>query len=214
MEKPTRYYAATVKENFVAAVPFIRYALSYQPEPVVPMATEQNELTDDTQLLSIAAFISNITESSSEQDVFSKGGHVFLTAGIRDIKQIMTTLLDTHHDSDDEKILRIMSHPNTIDTIALLALRNEDALEDYMDTHLPHTGSTSTDDAYTITDPLLKIEGAGCPAAGFPTSSSQEGTVAPLRIFKEFVPWAARVVLASYDWKAERNERETPFVEH
>jgi len=205
MERPRRFYRIGSEKRFADITPLMRHALSFSPPEVAELASQRRANRNYATYPSTASLVADIIEDSfKERDLKSKEGRTFLKAALVDIKSVLDVISRTHPHLDNDALLEVMTHPDTVDTIALLALRSTDDLRNYTENHLENTGFVSSIGSYAIRDSRLQVSHKGCPVAGYVDSYLQTGAVAPLRIFKETVPWATEVHLLSDKWSRSR----------
>lgn len=106
-----------------------------------------------------------------------------------------------------------MSQPETIDTVAFLALRPEPAMSSYVNERLGEAITLTPRGGLVIEDKHIEtFQERGCPAAGYVTAPAEsEDRVLPLPIFQKFVPWAAKITLLSDEWNAS-GEGDSPLT--
>ncbi len=210
MNHPNRLSSEFARKRFIDVTPFLRHALTYPPEKVIELAAEKRAADEPSRSLGTAALIADsIMNSFLQKNERPKHGLPFLRTNLKDVEKILVIVATKYPDMSDEMILQAMSHPETIDAFALLSLRKDHRMLNYIFEHLQDTISlSSNEDAFVINDTALEIESEGCPAAGYTSRHSgdhiTEGTVAPLRIFGEFIEWTTRVNLLSDEWKRFR----------
>lgn len=206
-----RFQSEQSRELFSKVVRFTRYALQFSPDEITRLATEQQASSPENSPQTTDRTIGNFIQESLglENEVDASEGQLFFEDALADIGRIIKLIAKTHPELDDEAITETMSNPKTIDTIALLALRLAEDMLPYIRNELPDTGHLSPEKAYTINDSELSVDSIGCPAAGYTTTDSYDGYVKPLPIFKEFIPWATRVQLASNEWRDFREKTAT-----
>lgn len=195
-----RFHSERARELFPAAGKLISHALQFSAEEMVDLVSEWRAAHVRSVSVSTASIVTEIVCQSLhlENDFYVSKSQSFLLVGIEDIERIITEIRSQHPEQDTEALLATMSDPETIQTIAFLALRSGMELYNYTLSKLGETGTLAQEGtAYTINDDYLAIESRGCPAAGYVSTSTAYGEVAPLAIFKRFVPWAAKIHLLS-----------------
>jgi hypothetical protein len=201
-----RLLASNSTELFSDSLRLVAHALRLTPEETLRHA--HNWKAEHRELLPVSGVISKMTYASlvTENRVAVRAtSQNFLFAAIKDVGDITDVLSGQYpHLSMDERV-NIMSHPQSIQTVARLAMRTDIAMEYYIRNILEATGALTEDGAaYVVNDDSLTVGSMGCPAAGYAANLSSEGKIDPLPIFTRLVPWAVEVHLLSQEERVIR----------
>lgn len=123
-----------------------------------------------------------------------------LKTGVRDAAQYITDSLEMiPHDLTYEQALRLAKHPDSIQSIAVLAMRPEDGEEGlaFLLEH-PNVAIRLSDDYSAIhTSTAIGPRSGGCPAAG----NSNTLEVKPSRLFRRFAEWSEELALQTLHYR-------------
>lgn len=201
-----RFNSHRSRQLFADVAHFTAYALKLPPETVLQMTNEWRSTYSGEAHLSTPALAGMAIDSLIDPEVplDPTAGQLFFVAALEDIASIIDTMKAKYPGLSDDEILTAMSHPTTIDTIALLALRPGTGMHTYINYRLEDDGVLSDDYAYHLENASLAIGVDGCPAAGHSHASAQSSVVRPLPIFKQIIPWATQLHLLSDEWQQSK----------
>lgn len=124
-----------------------------------------------------------------------------LKTGVRDAAQYITDSLEMiPHPLTYEQALRLAKHPDSIQSIAVLAMRPEDGEEGlaFLLDH-PNVAIRLTEDYSAIHTGLgIEARSGGCPAAGNSTSLE----IKPTRLFRHFAEWSEELALRTLHYRS------------
>lgn len=206
-----RFQSDESRELFAKVAQFTRYAMQFTPEEVVQLANDRRSKPAGTASRSTADTIGELIEEQLGlgEEIDSSEGRIFFGDALEDVGLIINVIAEAYPDLDDEIVHAVMSDSETIETVALLALRPAEDMRPYIDKILINTGRLSSETSYTVADKSdLAIDSIACPAAGYRATDTYAGEVRPLPIFRELIPWAARVHLLSDEWRDFRKNLE------
>lgn len=188
------------KEALQPVSQLIGSALRYNPVELAAAASAYNRARQEdtpTALFATEHVLLNLDDRLPVKRL--EGVQDYLLYAIIDTTKIIDLIAQKYPKLSDDMLRTIMQNTETIDTIALLALRSNGAMDDYIDRELPTHGVLSPEgSSFIIMDPLQPGKTKGCPAAGSPQG------VDTLPVFRAVVPWATELHLASEEWQAFR----------
>lgn len=206
-----RFRSDDSRELFAEVLRFTRHALRYPPEEAVSRANnlKGSDAPNTPVSTSDAIGTSVERELGLGDELDESNGRMFLGAALLDTFRIMEVIAKKYPNLPDETIEEAMSCPETIDTIALLALRSDEELSPYIMNRLPETAEITPDPSLILTrTDDLEIDNIGCPAAGYVATDEHEGHISPLPVFKALIPWATKAHLLSDEWRELREKLE------
>lgn len=177
-------------------------ALGYNPEDLIELVNKKRVKYGETVPTAYIATDIVLGDMLKEKNIDLDNASSFLNYAIHDTGRIVETLAIKYPELDNESLASVMSHRESIDSIALLSLRSSEDMKDYLEFELLHkiTLTPEGDSFVIMDDTLLPAVTSGCPAAG-----SHNG-VNPRPIFRQVIPWASRVHLLSDEWHKFRKE--------
>lgn len=176
-------------------------------------------------ICTIAELLENGPRDKRDDPKKIKKGWLFFGGAVDDTGLILMEAAKRFPHLSDEELLETMSQPDTVELMASVALGGHKQMR-AVEANLRNTLAINPEGAFSLASlnrltgvskeiniPITR-DGRGCPAAGFPGTSSYEGKVDPLPIFKEIIPWATEVHLLSDEWKEFRASLITPTLEN
>lgn len=209
-----RYHSPDIGDLFADSLRITAHALQFSAEEVIRQINEKRTASTDADPFyqSTPHLIGTLMQDSlndsldDEEYIDSDEIQLFFVAAIEDIGHIIKVIAAQYPYLNDGAILEVMSQPETMHTIARLALQPSENMLQYIFKNLEENGSLLPDKSYIINDDTLRIDSIGCPTAGYIATPTYEGAVKPLPIFKQFIPWATKVQLLSEEWHSFRAE--------
>ena len=200
-----RFQSNDSRDNYIGIVKLVDQVVQLPVADTYQLAKAKLE-DESSPYLSLGTAVSAIAHEAYRNNHWDyiEHGEAFLSTAINDVMNITDIVAKKYPTPSDEELLAIMSHPETINSVALLAMRPEWNMLPYIPDKLKHTGRLTEAGSFVIDDDSLDFsdylnESRGCPAAGRLDRTAQSGEVNPVPAFEKIVPWAAEFYIVAHE---------------